>query len=360
MATAEQKIRIAIIVPRLEALGPVIVMQNLVNALYDNEDFSIKVFYLDGKVDNNIKISVPVERLKPGRFIFNDYDIIHTNGIRADLFAYLNRKKIKYHISTIHNFVFEDLLYTYNSLFSWIFGNIWLILWKRADKLVCVSDAMKDYYDNWFSSSKLEAIHNGIPETDNHYRPDADVIQSIDKFHSKGLKLLGFAGMLTKRKGIDQVLHLIAAETSLAAMIIGDGKEITNLKRLSEKLHISDRCKFCGFRSSAVVYFKYFDFFIMPSRSEGFGLALIEAVQQKVPVICSDNEVFRELFTADEVTFFKLDDLGSLSGSVKTTLETGDKKSEIAYERYSQNYSALTMAKHYQRLYKSPSVIRVA
>jgi len=353
MAIAEQKIRIAIIVPRLEALGPVIVMQNLVNSLYDNEDFSIKVFYLDSKVDNNIQMSVPVERLNRKRFLFTDFDIIHTNGIRPDLFGYLNRKKIKYHISTIHNFVFEDLEFTYNKLISRLVGNIWLLLWKRADKLVCVSNTLKTYYLKWFSPSKMEVIYNGIPETNNHYNPDADVIQSIGKFHSKGLKVLGCAGILTKRKGIDQVLHLIAAETGLAAVIIGDGKEFSDLKLLSEKLGISDRCEFCGFRSSAVVYFKYFDFFIMPSRSEGFGLALIECVQQKVPVICSDIQVFNELFNNNEVTFFKLKETDSLKEALEESLVTGAEKAGFAYNRYQSNYTDKLMAKGYLELYQS-------
>jgi len=353
MATTEQKIRIAIIVPRLEALGPVIVMQNLVNTLYDNEDFSVKVFYLDSKVDRNVRMSVPVERFNTKKFSFTDFDIVHTNGFRPDLLAFLNRNRIKYHISTIHNFVFEDLEFTYNKFISCLIGNIWLFLWKRADKLVCVSNTLKTHYLKWFSPAKMEVIYNGIPETNNHYKPDADVIQSIGKFHSKGLKVLGCAGILTKRKGIDQVLHLIAAETGLAAVIIGDGKELSDLKRLAVKLDVSDRCEFCGFRSNAVVYFRYFDFFIMPSRSEGFGLALIEAIQQKIPVICSDVAVFRELFHEDEVTFFKSEDLPSLVSALSTAEETGKSKTDLAFTRYLNNYTDNLMTKSYSTLYQS-------
>jgi glycosyltransferase involved in cell wall biosynthesis len=226
-------------------------------------------------------------------------------------------------------------------------------MWKRADRLVCVSGIMKDYYSKWFSSAKMVVIHNGIPETGNHQVPDADVVRSLEKFRSRGLTVLGCTGILTKRKGIDQVLRLIAAEKSLAAIIIGDGKELSNLKRLSEKLVISDRCEFCGFRSNAVVYFKYLDFFIMPSRSEGFGLALIEAVQQKIPVICSDIDVFRELFTKDEVTFFKIENQGSLLDALKTAFDTGHEKAERAYTIYKNIYTASLMAKHYISLYRS-------
>jgi glycosyltransferase involved in cell wall biosynthesis len=353
MSTSGQKIRIAIIIPHLSALGPVLVIQNLVNSLSDNNSLSIKVFYLDNKVGNNIQMSVPVERLNRKKFLFADYDIIHTNGIRPDLFGFRNRKKIKCHISTIHNFVFEDLAFTYNLFISILFGNIWLFSWMRTDKLVCVSKAMKTYYSKWFPESKMEVIYNGIPESGNHHMPDADVIQLIQKFHSNGLKVLGCVGILTKRKGIDQVLNLIASEAGFATVIIGDGRELSNLKQLSEKLHISDRCEFCGFRSNATGYLKYFDLFIMPSRSEGFGIALIEAIQQKIPVICSDIPVFKELFSYNEVTFFELGDLGSLTYAIKTVRETGHFKAELAYTKYLNHYTSSIMAKNYYELYKS-------
>lgn len=347
------KIKVAIIIPRIANLGPVIVIQNLVNSLINYKNISIRLFYLDSKVDSSVMISVPVERLNTKKFRFNDYDIIHTNGIRPDLFGYLNRKKIKYHISTIHNFVFEDLAFTYNRIISLLFGNIWLILWKKADKLVCVSNTMKIYYGKWFLPEKLTVIHNGISETDNSILAENDVIQSINHFRAKGLKIVGSAGILTKRKGIDQVLNLVAADIALAAVIIGEGKELSNLIDLCEKLNISDRCKICGFRSNAAVYFRHFDFFIMPSRSEGFGLSLVEAVQHRIPIICSDLAVFKELFHEDEVTFFKIGNQGSLSDALKTAFETGHEKAERAYTIYKNNYTASIMAEHYYELYKS-------
>jgi L-malate glycosyltransferase len=353
MDPIDQKIRIAIIIPRLEALGPVIVIQNLVNSLPVTGSLSVKVFYMDKKIDKNLFLSVPVENLDPQKFIYTDFDIIHTNGIRPDLFGYLNRGKIKYHISTLHNFVFEDLEYTYNKLVSCLIGNLWLLLWKRADKLICISNSMKTYYSKWFSSSKLEVIHNGIIETDKDLLPDNDVNQSIIDFKSRGLKVVGCAGILTRRKGFDQILHLVASDHSMATVIIGDGRELTHLKHLSESLDISDRCEFCGFRNNAVVYFKYFDLFIMPSKSEGFGLALIEAVQQNIPVICSDIAVFKELFNDNEVTFFKLGDQRSLAAAIKVVSETGHKKTGPAYTKYVNHYKAEIMAGKYYELYGS-------
>jgi len=345
--------KVAIIISRIEPLGPVKVIQALVNSLSKNQELKINVFYIDKKVDPEMKMMVPVERLDRKTFNFSEYDIIHTNGIRPDLFAFRNRKKIKYHISTIHNFVFEDLSFTYNKVISLIFGNIWLILWRRADKLICVSNSLKIYYEKWYPSSKFEVIYNGIPESVNSIAADNDFVLKFGEFKSKGYKVLGSAGILTKGKGIDLVIKLIAAEKEFAVIIIGNGKELYNLKQLAEKLGVSNRCVFYGFSCNAVNYYEYFDFFIMPSRSEGFGLAMLEAVQQKVPVVCSDLAVFYELFNNEEVTFFKSGDLKSLSEALDIANETCNKKVDLAFTRYLNNYTNTLMAKQYLELFQS-------
>jgi glycosyltransferase involved in cell wall biosynthesis len=212
---------------------------------------------------------------------------------------------------------------------------------------------MKNYYGRWFSRSKLEVIFNGIDEHDYPIIPDNEIMDKIAGFRSIGLKVIGSIGILTRRKGFDQILNLISINKELALIIIGKGKELGNLKALATKLGIHDRCFFCGFRSNAANYIKHFDFFIMPSRSEGFGLALIEAVQQKVPVICSDIAVFRELFTIEEVTFFELENISSLAEALEEACETGSSKVIPAFNRYQNNYTGKLMADNYLRLYHS-------
>jgi L-malate glycosyltransferase len=344
---------VAIILPRIAHLGPVLVMQNLVQNLIKYDDLNISVFYLDKKVDPEVKMEVKPQKLIWNRFRFSDFDIIHTNGIRPDLFAWLNRRKIKYHISTIHSSVFSDLRFSYNRFVSFVFGNVWLLSWKRSDTLVCVSDALKKCYCKYIPEYKIKVIHNGINESDVAYNADQDIIRQIEVFRSRGLKVIGSSCILTKIKGIDQVLRMIAGERQYAFVIIGIGKEQSSLIRLSVELEISDRVLFCGFRKNAAGYFRYLDCFLMPSRSEGFGLALVESVQQNVPVVCSDLEVFNELFNNDEVTFFKLEDLVSLSEAIKIALKTRSEKTTRAFLKYSQKYSSNMMAQRYHELYTS-------
>lgn len=345
--------KVAIILPRLVQLGPILMVQELVNSLCEIGKLQITVFYLDKKVDPHVKMKAPVERLNIFKFPFNDFDIIHTNGIRPDLFAFIYRRRIKYHISTIHNFVFADLAFTYSKLISTIFGNVWLKLWSRADKLVCISESMETYYSKWFDSKKLEMIYYGVAEADNSLIPDSDIIDFIDIFHTRGLKVIGTACIITKRKGLDQVLNLLQVEKDFSIVIIGNGSELDKLKSLAKKLKIEERCFFTGFRSNAIIYFRYFDFMVFPSQSEGFGRVLVEAAQQKVPVICSEISVFKELFNKDEVTFFKLFDKDSLAQALRSAGESSRSRIDAAYLKYRNSYTDHRMANSYLNLYKS-------
>ncbi len=199
--------RVAIIVPAIRQLGPVIVMKTLVNSLKEYPELNVEVFYLDKNIDKKVGMEVPVKRMKVRTFHFEDYDIIHTNGIRPDLIAFLYRRRIKYHITTIHNFVFDDLRYTYNRFISFIFGYLWLIVWSRADKLVCISETMRSYYKKWYSPNKLEVIHNGISPEKSPNVLDEEVVNIIKSFKLRGLKVIGTASILTGRKGVEQILH---------------------------------------------------------------------------------------------------------------------------------------------------------
>ncbi len=347
--------KIAIIIPRLEKLGPVLVMQYLVNSLAGYKELEIRVFYLDKKADKSVTMNVPVHRYDSSKFRFEEFDVIHTNGIRPDLIAHLHRRKIKCHISTIHNFVFSDLRYSYNWIISRIFGNLWLLLWSKADKLVCVSGSLKSYYEKWLPDEKLRSIYNGIPEMDSMKTPDNDVMSEISGFRKNGLKVIGTVSILTKGKGLDQCFKLLKTESNLSLVIIGNGKEKDSLIRLARKFKVEERVYFSGFRDNPSSYLKYFDLSLIPSRTEGFGLSLVEAVQQKVPIICSDIEVFHELFNENEVTFFRLDDTKSLIAALKIAEQSGKEKPELAYKRYVNNYTEEIMGKAYFKLYQSVS-----
>lgn len=345
--------KVAIIVPRLIQKGPVIVIRSIINSLCSHTDYDICLFYMFDKIDHDMGIKAKMYKLPWFSFPLNDFDIIHTNGLIPDIYAYFNRRKIRNHFVTIHNFVFKDLKFKYGIVLSFIIGYIWLFSWRKADKLICVSESLNKYYSRWFDSSKLHTIYNGVGEYPFSVEPAGDIINTIKLFRSKGLQIIGTVGVLEKRKGIDFLIHVLSLRSNLALVIIGEGSNKNSLEKLAKNTNTDDRCLFCGFTRSPRQFYKYFDYYISPSLSEGYGLSLVEAVSAKIPVVCSDIEVFKELFKDNEISFFKINDLNSLIETLQLSDIKLKGKSELAYNRYQRDYTVSIMAGKYSNLYQS-------
>jgi L-malate glycosyltransferase len=343
--------RIAFIISSLKEYGPVIVTKTLASELRKKDDVHTILYTLDKSWKLNQDPELIVRKFIFYNFPFDDFDIVHTSGIRPDLIGNLFRKKIKYHVSTIHNFVFQDLRYTYNLFVSIIFGYLWLKIRQKADKLVCVSGSLKDYYTRWILPEKMEIIYNGIRIINEVPVVNNKIVNTISDLRAKGYLILGTACILTKRKGLNHIIEIMDSLPKYALVVLGNGKEMKSLIKLVKRKKMTERCFFLGFTDGAAKYFNLFDIFLMSSFSEGFGLTLVEAVQKQVPVICSDLKVFRELFNEKEVSFFRME-RNSLEKAVKDTLFSKSEKVKRAYLKYIETFTAEIMAENYYRLYK--------
>lgn len=341
------RIRVALIIPSLSNKGPIRVVYNLVNALSKHsQKISLTIFYFDNVIEliPNCKYQ-PIQEIN-----LEDFDIIHTHGIRPDWFAFKNKRRIKRHMVTIHNFVFDDLKYSYNRIISLIFGNLWVGTWKRSDMAVTLTQTMKEYYTRFLGEKKLEFAYNGIPRLEHSVLSSLEKDQ-INNFKSNRAITIGSICAVTKTKGIDQIVRLLQRDSNLGFILIGDGKDLPDLKKLAHNLNVYSQCLFLGYKKNIHQYLPYFDVFAMPSRSEGFGLSLIEAAQFKLPTLCSDIPTFREMFSSNEVAFFELENLDSLEDSLKYLLEHKNKISEKFYAKYAAKYTDFHLMQRYEQLY---------
>jgi glycosyltransferase involved in cell wall biosynthesis len=125
------------------------------------------------------------------------------------------------------------------------------------------------------------------------------------------------------------------------------------LSYLANKLKVNDMCIFLGFKQNATDYLKYYDVYAMPSFSEGFSIALVEAALMKCSCVCSNIGQLMEMFNQDEVTFFKLKDKISLIDAIKNAYDNRKILGENAFKRASENYTVKIMDNRYLDLYKS-------
>jgi glycosyltransferase involved in cell wall biosynthesis len=125
------------------------------------------------------------------------------------------------------------------------------------------------------------------------------------------------------------------------------------LKEYAEELNVLNRCLFLGYKENVRAYTEYYDLYVMPSRSEGFGLALIEAISMKIPCLCSNLPVFNELFSSKEVLFFELENIEDFIEKVILSQTIQNSLIESAYIRFTNNYTSSVMTKNYVNLYRN-------
>lgn len=104
---------------------------------------------------------------------------------------------------------------------------------------------------------------------------------------------LVFAGQRFRRKGVDMLFAALATlrDESWTLQVVGDGPERTSLESLATALGIRDRVTFRGVmkRLDALSVIAAADLFVLPSRWDGWGAVVSEALMCGVPVICTDT-----------------------------------------------------------------------
>ena len=98
------------------------------------------------------------------------------------------------------------------------------------------------------------------------------------------------SGRFVPRKGFDILIKAIAKIPNVTLWLMGEGPEKHNLFSLTTELGISERVKFLGWVDEPIHYIKASDAFVMPSRHEPLGNALLEAWQAKVPTVSTKSE----------------------------------------------------------------------
>ena len=112
-------------------------------------------------------------------------------------------------------------------------------------------------------------------------------------------------------KGVDTLIkmlpHIIDTIPNIKLTIIGKGNDQKRLQNLSIKLKVSNYIDFLGYVETTAPFYKFCDVFALPSKSEGFGIVYLEAMQYKVPVIAANSggsvDVVKEKITGRLVNY---------------------------------------------------------
>jgi len=169
-------------------------------------------------------------------------------------------------------------------------------------RFVGVSPAVRDYLTGLgcgFTLDNTVAITNAL---------DIELVENMLLSRSEAraelglpqeIRLIGTTGRLVRVKGHRYLIEAFAAIASrypdVHLAIIGDGEKEAELRETVARLGLADRVHLLGWRSRAKRYIRAFDIWTMPSLVEGLGLALLEGMIGRLPVIASDIPAMRPL-----------------------------------------------------------------
>jgi N-acetyl-alpha-D-glucosaminyl L-malate synthase BshA len=92
-----------------------------------------------------------------------------------------------------------------------------------------------------------------------------------------------------RTEDVIRVFKLIHDKLPSKLLLVGDGPERQPMEQLCRELHICDSVRFLGKQEAIEELLAVSDLFLMPSESESFGLAALEAMACEVPVISSNT-----------------------------------------------------------------------
>lgn len=345
--------KIAFIIPKLVNQGPITVVKDIINYINNKVDI-VDVYYFSN--ENEITINCNCYQINFFQLIdFDSYDIIHTHMLKPDLYIWFHKKHIKKAIciSTLHQNIFQNLKSSYNWFVALVLEKIWLNALNAQYCVITLTQAMQNQYKKKLEKINLCTIYNGRNiDIKQPISFDVNEEQIIGTFKTK-YKVIGVSALLTKRKGIAQLIKALPYLSGYGIIIVGDGKEKNNLIKLAKKLNVYSSCLFLGYKMDGHRYLRLFDFYAMLSYSEGFPLGLLEAAQYKLPIVCSNLPIFRELFTDNEVSFFELDNISNLVTAIKSLHSNERIFASNFFKKVSETYSSTNMGHSYLNLYNS-------
>jgi len=165
-------------------------------------------------------------------------------------------------------------------------------LFPRADMITVVSEGVGKELAILFPKlkSRIHVINN--PVITNEFNQIKN--QPVEHpFFESGKKVIVTAGRLTRSKNFDLLIHafkIVIQHIPAKLIILGDGKQMSHLIKLKERLGLGDEISLQGFVSDPCRYFSKADLFVLSSDYEGLPGVIIEALGCGCKVVSTDCE----------------------------------------------------------------------
>lgn len=310
--------------------------------------------------DRACGLNIPIERVEirrhidPGlwrrlaqQFRAAQPDIVHTHLIHADLYGIpaAHRARVPYVVSTRHN----DDKFRYRPALRLL--NRWL--WSQTDQGIAISEAIRRFsiHVEHAAPDRIRTVHYGLDPAGIIAPPDARAQLRAELGLDSDTLLVGSICRLIEQKGLIYGIRgfaQIAPRVPNAHYVLaGDGELRSTLHTEVQRLGLSERVHFLGWRYDAQAIFAALDVLLAPSLWEGFGLVFLEAMALGLPIISTHASAIPEVVADGETGWLvpprDSDALASALFEVLTQPELRHARGAAGRQRLEQQFTVEAM-----------------
>ena len=163
---------------------------------------------------------------------------------------------------------------------------------NNSNAVTVVSQSLKDDTLKHFKIEKeIDVVHNFIEHDSYNHQPSEKDLKRKNKIAPNGERIICHMSNFRKVKRVEDVILIfkkIREKKPSKLLLAGDGPERFHIEQMCEELKICNDVQMVGNVQSASEIHCISDLFILPSETESFGLAALEALASGVPVISSN------------------------------------------------------------------------
>lgn len=202
---------------------------------------------------------------------------------------------------------------------------------NKSDGVTAVSEHLrKDTYDHFEITNDIKVIPNFIDLTrfsqkrKDHFKKAIAPNNELIMVHTSNFR------KVKRAKDVVRVFQKVLETIPSKLLMVGDGPDRANCERLCRDLGICDNVRYLGKQEAVEEILSVADLFLMPSESESFGLAALEAMACQVPVISSNAGGLPELNVQGVTGFMSnVGDVEDMARNAVYILEDRDRLAEF-------------------------------
>ncbi len=228
---------------------------------------------------------------------------------------------------------------------------------NNSDIVTAVSESLRSDTLRLFNIyNRIEVIYNFIDfEMQKDWNDDDCIRETLAKPNEKIITHVSNFRPVKRIDDVIEVFNKIQSKISAKLLMVGDGPEREQAERLAKKLGIKDKILFLGKSNEVRKILCFTDLFLLPSETESFGLAALEAMAARTPVISSNTGGLPEVNLNGRTGF--LSDVGDVEEMAKNAIYILEDETRLNDFKdkalaFSKNFTIEKILPQYEELYE--------